>query len=92
MRKTSLKKGTKGKSKELKKKLYKMRVNVSCINLSDFSPNCGDCNLVGQGRKPLGPTKFSFPFFFSYQTYQNTIFSPFFSQVFSILPTIYPIK
>ena len=47
MRKKSLKKGTKVKNKELKKKLYKMRVNVSCINLSDFSPNCGDCNLVG---------------------------------------------
>ena len=53
-----------------------------------FSPNWRDCILMGLKKKTSKPHQF-LPIFFSYQTYQNIIFPPFFfSHLFSILSKI----
>lgn len=56
-----------------------------------FSPQVGEIAICwARGENPWAPPIF-LPIFFSYQTHQNTIFSPFFSPIFFILPKIYPI-
>ena len=46
-----------------------------------FSPNWRDCILMGLKKKTSKPHQF-LPIFFSYQTYQNIIFPPFFFLIY----------